>query len=319
MTIKGNKIGTDVGATSAWANLIGIKLSPDNLGKEPTGVLIDNNIIAGNEAYGINSTIKEKVEMRNNHIGVNINGLPVPNKHGATFENTASESHDDTFAPNSETGLAVYGNQAVTVVSPSIYENGDETHLEGFIYENPPIAEPSKVFALRYRPDENNRTRVLIAVAPPKVANATVEIFGNRSTTEFQGRTALDRGNVVADQPFLKEWELSADSSIALMDNFTAIYTIGGKTSEFSEPAEVQEVIVPDLRMSAPVDNRITLSWSLLEYFRITSSPNPEGPWEPIDLDPEKANGLYTQEIELTESAQFFRLELDITAVFDYN
>ena len=315
--IKGNKIGTDVGATSAWPNGSGITIAPDDSGGEPTGVVIEDNIIAGNAQAGVRSSASTEAQLRNNFIGVNANGLVLPNAVGVSFAGGGhARSEGDTIARNTLAGISAEASSSLLIRSPSIYLNGTGAGDVGIAYDEAPFAPPSKVVALRSKPDENGTVTLIVAVAPPGGAGATVEVFGN-SAGEAQGRTLAAQRELEADEPFVEEYEVAEGSSFTEFANLTATYTQGESTSSFSAPAEVEDIILPDLRIEY-AEGELALRWSLLEYYRIVSGPTPDGPWTPAELVVKREGGGFVARVEVGEEPVFFSLELDAAAVFDH-
>jgi hypothetical protein len=230
--IAGNKIGTNVGGTAPWPNGIGVLVEAQDGADAPEGTVVENNVVGGNTGGVV---LAAPADVRGNRIGVGPGGEPVPNENGILVDDVATTLYRNTVAHNSRQGIAVAGTAPVLIEGGPIYQNGDGSGIAGIDYDVHPFPPPNEVLVVRSKPDEAGNLTVILAVpTEPGDDVPTIEVYGNRSCAEPQGRVPLARGLVFSGATWAERFEVNTSSALATLEGFTATITRGSSTSTFS-------------------------------------------------------------------------------------
>lgn len=237
ISILNNYLGTDIAGTSAWSNGTGIRVRSDEEGI--VGLLIRDNVIGGSTgALGIGLDIANTAltQILNNRIGVSPGGIAVPNGVGVLLDNTPATLSGNYIAHNDGPALSITGEAEVTISSNHIYEND-----AGIEYAREPFAPPASVLVMRTDPGDEDKVGVFVAVpATGAPGDVIIEIFGNRSCGDPQGRVLLLKRTAPGNRPVIEFFSTDSLSSFGTMNGFTATATRGASTSGFSECGDVQ-------------------------------------------------------------------------------
>lgn len=230
--IAGNKIGTNVGGTAPWPNGIGVLVEAEDGADAPEGTVVENNVVGGNVGGVV---LAAPTDVRGNRIGVGPGGEPVPNESGVLVDDVATTLYRNTIAHNTQQGVGVAGTAPVLIEGGPIYQNGDGGAAAGIDYDTPPFPPPNEVLVVRSQPDATGNLTVILAVpTEPGDDVPVIEVYGNRSCDEPQGRVPLARGPVFSGATWAERFEVNTSSAMATLEGFTATITRGSSTSTFS-------------------------------------------------------------------------------------
>jgi hypothetical protein len=232
ISIINNYIGTDIAGASAWSNGSGIRVQAD----EDDGVadlLIEDNVIGGStgaNGTGLDIENPALTQIISNRIGVSPNGVAIPNFDGLRLTNSPANVTGNVIATNLGAAIRVTGTAPVQILGNPVYQNGS-----GIDYATQPLPPPQAVLVMRDKPTDGGDVALLIGVFPTGApGEGTIEVFGNRSCDDPQGRVPLLRQVVPGDEPLIKVLTASSVSAFGVLNGFTATVTRGDSTSTYS-------------------------------------------------------------------------------------
>ena len=325
-TIQGNRIGTSRSGNESWPNKVGIAiLEVENNNGEvdsPLGIDIVGNTISGNTNEGVSIDLSGFVDVKGNRIGVGLDGGPLPNAVGVSFEGGNGTLVENVIAHNRLSGVAIPNDSSkVRILSSSIYANGGGLGIAGIAYDDAPIDPPSKVVGLRSAPDAFGIVRLTFAIsAQDEEAQgaAVLEIFGNPMDSERQGQQFLFSKLIDPAEPFFTTIEVPANSPMAAVKNFTATLTMDGRTSAFSKHTMAEAIVWPEIDIAeSDAPGQITLSWPDSPHFRLETFSSAIPHWRESDAIITKVGGVRKATVAVRDEFEFemFRLALDEEAL----
>ncbi len=330
--VNDNRIGTRDGTSRG--SKVGILIEDAQ-----KAVVGPRNEIARNETAGISvAGTASGMRIHGNFIGTNSGGgLAWPNKVGIHIAEGETENpllenviENNTIARNEEGGLVFVGSSIDTkMLSNLIYLNGDSGRLAGIAYESVPFSPPDELFVFEAPADEEGKHTVAFFVGPAGAVagegeaepETIIEIFGNPSPGEAQGRTLLVSEKIDPTKTFLKSFnDVSSDSVYVTSNNYTMKLTRGGVTSEFSVARTSDELEVPEIKVEASGPEEVVISWEapeLKNLFTIeeTRELSDGGEWTLRAESLVEVGGRIQVTLALGGEAQFFRLALNPDAL----
>jgi len=120
--LRGNNIGIDAGGfidrRNGWRGIV--------VADDPAQVVVEQSVISANGRSGIFVWVADFVTVRNNRIGIDVNGFPRPNgASGIYLGRAAGEITQNTIAFSRDFGVAVSPTaRRASVTQNSLYENG---------------------------------------------------------------------------------------------------------------------------------------------------------------------------------------------------
>jgi hypothetical protein len=231
--VLNNHIGTDIAGTTAWPNGVGIRVLADDEGI--AGLAIRENIIGGNTGLGLDIDNSVSTQISSNRIGVSSNGIAIPNGMGVHLGASPATVSGNYIAHNEGAALAI-AEAAVTITANSIYENGS-----GIVYGDEPFSAPERVVVMRTDPSDQEKIGVFVAVpATGAPGEVTLEIFGNRTCENPQGRVLLLKRAVAGNKPLVEFFSTESWNSFGTLNGYTVTATRGTSTSTFSACSEAR-------------------------------------------------------------------------------
>jgi uncharacterized membrane protein len=231
--VLNNHIGTDITSTTAWPNGVGIRVLADSGGIP--GLSIRENIIGGNTGMGLDIDNSVSTQIMSNRIGVSTNGLAIANGTGIRLGTSPAVVSGNFIAHNDGAGLDIDAAD-VTITGNSIYEND-----AGIVYATAPFSAPAGVLVMRTDPRDSDKIGVFVAVAPTGApAEVTLEIFGNRTCENPQGRVLLLKRSLPGNKALVEFFATESWNSFGTLNGFTVTATRGTATSTFSACSEAK-------------------------------------------------------------------------------
>ena len=323
--VFGNKIGTNVFGTIPWPNGVGIRVADGEGGDAATNIVIDRNLISGNTGSAISVDFAGDLDVTTNRIGVSNSGAALPNgSAGVLVENGSVAMLSNTIAHNKVAGVRIPGgDNSVSIRSGVIYENGDGQGENGIFYDRSPLSPPRGLVGFRTLPNRAKRVAVIFGL--PRVSrpgqnfadeNPVLEIWGNRSEPDTQGRVLLVSESIDPQKPFVLMKEFS--SSIP-MKNFTATLTYKGRTSAFSSHTMGEFFRRPELNFGPSDGDSITLIWPDSPFFMLQTFNGKNPFWEQVQSEIVQKAGWNTVTLSIQDDVEteMFRLALDEQRLFE--
>ncbi|MEM9479006.1 MAG: right-handed parallel beta-helix repeat-containing protein [Verrucomicrobiota bacterium] len=263
-TIDGGALGSRIGVLveDAQRTVIG----PRNT--------IGQNGVAGISVIGLASGL----QIHGNFIGTDPNGaLDWPNGVGPLFADNEPDNpllenliENNTIARNTGPGIEIQSSEIETrILSNRIYLNGDGDREAGIQYNDEPFSTPENLLVL-VSPPNSDGTRTVAFVVSPAGALAEdggdepetiIEIFGNPSEDEMQGRTLLVSEVIDPTKPFVATLTVQGDSAFVTSNNYLMTLTRGGLTSEFSGSRMSDPFKLPEIQFEPSESDEIVISW----------------------------------------------------------
>ncbi|MCH6256301.1 right-handed parallel beta-helix repeat-containing protein [Puniceicoccaceae bacterium K14] len=330
-SLSSNRIGTVTG--NDYGSQIGVFV--DNSEETEVG---PNNIISKNEISGVQVTgPSDKTRIYDNIIGTDQGGgLSWPNGSGITLvdggngdaaENTVIENN--IIAYNSQFGVAINSQFGYAkIISNLIYRNEQGLGPRGIAYNTPQVTLPDDFAVFETEADDEDMISVSFFVSPTgslveegeEEPKTILEIFGNPSANETQGRTLLLSETIDPTKTFFKTFEVSSNSVYATSQNYTLTYTRGIATSEFSGPTTSMPIEIPEMQVDASDSDEIIISWESPEFpglFTVeeTRTLDNGNQWTVRPEEVEESDGRTFVTLPLAGEEQFFRITLNPDAL----
>ncbi len=226
--IENNRIGTDIGGTSAWPNGVGIFAERQASGDVATDLTVIDNLVSGN-SVGIRLVDLDgsEADLETNRIGTAASGSRLPNVVGVDLDGSRVRMLTNTVAYNA-VGITIAGTQPVDISRGPIFAND----ARPIFYETPPVHEAVPVQVARGVDDRGRALLVITSEVLP--AGGVVEVFGNPDCSNREGRVPQHRTTIGPDQRVFQVIEDDEDSVFGRLDGFTTTLTVDASTSPFS-------------------------------------------------------------------------------------
>ena len=301
---------------------------------------IEGNTIGGQETVGIWIESGIELSARSNRVGVTPSGIAKPNGTGLRLDFTSIKLQGNTVAHNTVAGYVITdsdeGNE-VLIQGGSVYLNGNGGRTVGIAYEDAPFEPIDEFFILKSSADKvTGMIDVTFALAEvaddlgleETTAMTTLEIWGNPSDEQTQGRTLLLSREIDPSEDFSYTTQVKATSPFATSSNYTATLTYGPQTSGYSQAFKPVRFDWPELNF-APTEgggitvgeNELVLQWPVVgdpDLFFVVEASSLNGPWHKAAADTRTEDGTTQATIPLSETGeQFFRLGINPSALKD--
>lgn len=331
--IKGNFVGLDRQyrvPEGSPEQLVGIA----NFGGAK-GTKIEANAVGGQKNVGIWIESGQDIMVERNRVGVTTSGLAKPNGTGVKVDEAIVSLQGNIVAQNKDAGIYISEadeDNAVSIQGGSIYKNGNGSMTAGIVYESAPFEPISKFFVLKSQPHKVSGL-IDLTFAVPEVGGmaeegglewtTVLEIWGNPTDDEQQGRTLLLSKEINPDEDFSYKTSVNASSAFAQASNFTATLTRGKLTSPHSQAFKSVAFEWPELNYTpSEGEGAITLEedeigfrWPVVmdpELFILETATSFTGPWTAYEDSPTVDGDVVEAVVPLRAGEQqLFRLRIN--------